>query len=174
MGCDSHILLEIKHEGGDWQLWQKRSYVAYADTPGICNHEIDCLSARDYDFFSVIAGVRASKSDQLYPTRGIPKDACAEVKEWYDERGYHSLTYLSQEEMLKCFSAVYDINKQEHVAKHYCQKQTIYMLQTAFYDSSFNRSTLAPILLAYANECAEAMLLGFQNPDIRFIIGFDS
>jgi hypothetical protein len=174
MGCDLHVILEIKHEGGNWQLWQKRPYLEYEDSRGVCNHEIDCLSARDYDFFAIIAGVRGSRSDQQYPTRGIPEDACDEVKEWQSEQDYHSLTHLSLEEMTKCmefYSTKWATDNEDLNDK---RQSFMYDPEGSGHNFNIDYLTLEPIITAYGNECAEAMLLGFENPDIRFIIGFDS
>ena len=86
MGCDIHMHVEIK-QGGRWHLWAQ------------------CSMHRDYNLFSLLAGVR-QEDDSPRPIaepRGLPADVSEVVKrhsDYWGEDG-HSHSYLSAKEWVK-------------------------------------------------------------------------
>jgi hypothetical protein len=192
LGCDIHILTEIKFKGQPWQLWLKNQNPGdRGDTIPHSEHEIDCISARSYDFFGTLAGVRSfSRKAPIAEHRGIPKDACKETTEWAKESGYHSWTYCSIKEMDRAInryrknaikegiddgdfglvSSVIDIIQFEQK----CQDILPVFFNTYGYSDYDHRLTVFPIKRMYEILCAEQELLALPKPRVRFIIGFDS
>ena len=58
MGCDIHLITEIKKEG-------KWNYID--DVP-------ESLNTRNYCTFAVLAGVRDSFNSQIFKAKGLPPD----------------------------------------------------------------------------------------------------
>lgn len=94
MGADIHIIVQYK-EKGKWE-----TYFEYPDYPYEINED------RDYQSFSLLAGVRGSFESIQYP-RGLPHDLEMEMDEegcmchkgkWL---GNHSHSYLTLSEIVK-------------------------------------------------------------------------
>jgi hypothetical protein len=176
MGTDQHILTEIKHDGGEWQLWHRRPSLRYAGLPAV-DHEIDCLSGRDYVWFSILAGVRGIDSG-IAEQRGLPKDASPSVCEWAELTRYHSLTWVNIKE-LKRAAKLY---KKDRITEYGRNSCNIYSKGNVFRDehdlkhdyARYQNLTIEPIVREYNDLCAEAKFLGLKKPEIRLIIGFDS
>lgn len=89
MGCDIHIITEIKKDG-KWEF-----------VPEIPKS----LNKRNYTTFAVLAGVRDSFNSNIFPVRGLPSDMskkkfCFESERPYMEKRYNedSTTCLVIEE----------------------------------------------------------------------------
>ena len=182
MGCDIHILVEIKYPSEDWKLWLKRPYVAYGNE-SLSNHEIDCLSSRNYVFFSALGNVRswANNFDAVAPFRGVPENASLEVKQWATQGDYHSMTWATLEEIEQALETVarfeleeLALEEEETVDEEYEYAAEVYLKDGSGMAVGYTKSSAGPIRKAYDDLCAEAWLLDHENPDIRFIIGFDS
>ena len=87
MGCDIHMFAEYRRGNtGEWVLDDTHSKKEYG-----CMKELPD-GGRNYQFFSLIAGVRGSE-DPLYDKRGLPEDI---VRKLVDEHtGNHSHTWLT-------------------------------------------------------------------------------
>lgn len=195
MGCDIHILCEIKYPGEPWKLWLKRPYISYdsyKDPYNYANDEIDCISGRNYEFFGILAGVRSMFHKPIADGRGVPKDATKETLEWLDENEYHSITWCNIREMERAIkkyehtmweSALDDfdaaanlfrrIDKLEKIRSK--NKSPIYIPETGrdhYFD--YDTLTVEPVKDAYEAIKAECEFLGQGKPRMRFVIGFDS
>lgn len=102
MGCDIHIIAEVKIDG----QWVKNKDKIFPN-PGIKGLRDDPDDGRDYDWFSILAGVRNGYGcagcitgegfSVIAQPRGIPDDASNEwidVAESWDGDG-HSFSYLT-------------------------------------------------------------------------------
>ena len=82
MGCDIHMHVECKKRG-KWVL-----------------HSEDIYDGRNYELFSILAGVRGSSTPISYP-KGLPVDVTDDVKSLYDswEWDAHSASWLTFNEI---------------------------------------------------------------------------
>lgn len=177
MGADQHVLTEIKHDGGQWQLWHRRPTVRYSNLPGIDN-EIDCLSGRDYVWFGILAGVRTNYKG-IVANRGVPADASSCVHEWNALNRFHSMTWANIAELQQAANTYVS----ETFSRSYSNaRPSIYGKSKIYRDEDdnkvdylkYNNLSIEPILREYDDLCAEAEFLGLKKPEIRLIIGFDS
>lgn len=189
MGCDIHVLTEIKYSGKPWELWFKNPYIRYKEPNYYGNDEIDCISGRSYTFFGVLAGVRNTAAQPIAADRGLPPDASECVKIWHKNSDYHSVTWCTLPEMelaIKRYhqtrwksdvddfsdiiSLLSDTNK---IEKNKDNNQGAYSHPTTF-DLSFSLITAEPIRRAYDLLVGEHLMLSIPKPRVRCIIGFDS
>jgi hypothetical protein len=178
MGCDAHFFLERRINKGDWHL-----------DPG---HRIDCdksddrpfpieipsLSGRNYYFFGVIAGVRATYVNKpIAEGRGLPTNISSILKEYFEKYDFHSPTFMSPKELERALKRYNTHTNRVHGDKTDVFKQP--SNQAFNYDSdSFNIINGAVINYIRENiawEKAENQLLGFKNKtEYRIIVWFDS
>jgi hypothetical protein len=172
MGCDIHIISEIKHFGQDWQVWQRNPL--NVDKTYSSHLEMDCVSGRNYVWFGYLAGVRTSPSRQIAPNRGRPNDISEEAQDWLSPQCYHSITWCTLQELERSI----ELAKKDLVKNHEYDASDFKSAPSIFvpFDRSdyYNYFDAMPIRRAYEDACAEAEFLGIPNPEIRMIIGFDS
>lgn len=189
MGCDIHVLCEIKYPGKPWRLWLKNPFLNSED---ISNNELHCLSGRSYMFFGILAGVRQSFHDMkpIADHRGLPKNHSKEVDKWIRENEYHSITWCNLREMdraIKRYEAYlmkysddyffnidaifsqFDKNKNNNIVSNI---EKIFCRDDDF--GNFKSINIEPIKAEFELIKAECEFLDLPKPRIRFIIGFDS
>lgn len=95
MGCDIHVILERKVE----DRWQNVSIYRVTDVNTI--EKIEPYSDRDYELFSVLAGVRGCQEPLIYP-RGFPDKMSGAtweiIEKW--EGDYHTPTWYDMYELI--------------------------------------------------------------------------
>lgn len=99
MGCDSHIIIEVRRKNGKWGIADNK-HDHYDEKPNQRPQVIQLLGWRDYNLFAVIAGVRNDGIEPLFEGRGLPEDVSkATAKEFPDDSDYHSHTYFTLGEL---------------------------------------------------------------------------
>jgi hypothetical protein len=172
MGCDIHVFLERRLNKGPWKLDPKHhEEETYAGGP-VRYNEVASLSGRNYELFGLIAGVR-SMEEPLYDPRGIPDDACDEVKAMSTE-DYHTHTWLRPQELKRIFKK-WEKNVVEEDSDFKFNWNT--SAADAFNDKNygFNDGVLNYIDQELAMQEAENHLLGGKYKlEFRLVIWFDS
>jgi hypothetical protein len=187
MGCDIHVLVEVKYSGKPWELWFKNPHDRYPDPHYYGNDELDCISGRSYEFFGILAGVRGG-STPIAAHRGLPKDASEYVKTWDKMNEYHSVTWCTLPEMelavKRYHRSLWDRNTDDmgnmislldHISleREKDKNQSAY-IHPPIFDRTYDTVTAEPIRRAYDLLVGEHLMLGIPKPRVRFIIGFDS
>lgn len=106
MGCDIHMMVEVKKEINNDEKWV--SYDHFRKNPyyGVLEDEdelqrVDLYDARNYVAFSQLCGVRSyfDDSPRISEPRWIPSDSCdyikGEVKKWDGDAHSHSFATLA-------------------------------------------------------------------------------
>jgi hypothetical protein len=103
MGCDIHWILERRHQDGAWEATYSKSRFYDRDhdwkSPygeGSWQSPAMALSARDYDLFTALSGVRGDPGRKgEIATRGLPEDASDHASMAFGEDGdLHSLGWI--------------------------------------------------------------------------------
>ena len=106
MGCDIHVVLERKIE----DKWQ--GVFVYRVTDANAIQKVEPYDGRNYELFSILAGVRGSHEPLIDP-RGLPNDmsgATLEIIDWW-EGDYHTPTWYDMFE-LNTFADRYKDNEE--------------------------------------------------------------
>ena len=177
MGTDIHCFLE-RNSGSGWTLDPGHELYPMPDEDKIFVSEIESLSARNYELFGIIAGVRNWRTrGMIAPPRGLPKDVCKEVKDAFTLYQYHSATYLSPKELDTAFKRLFRCSRYSDYPYSVEEKNEIMSAsaQTAFTGFGCNAAILNYIRSYQDIEKMENVLLGLKNKTrFRIIIGFDS
>lgn len=106
MGCDIHIICEVK-ENGTWIVnpvkifpYEKWDQVYDKEIKNIF-YAVEPESYRWYAWFSLLVGVRKSTDlPNIVPERGVPEDATTEWKNYVDvwSGELHSVSYVTLED----------------------------------------------------------------------------
>lgn len=97
MGCDIHFHTEV-FDGNEWQ----RAKEKLVDGPCGWKEDAYTYDGRNYDLFSILAGVRGAESPLSEP-RGVPEDASSEVSKAYTDWDLdaHSASWFTLKELLE-------------------------------------------------------------------------
>jgi hypothetical protein len=98
MGCDIHVYIERKTKNG----WERvpdhmgpKNNIAHSN-------QNSWGMGRNYILFGRLASVRRPHVVAISGVKGLPADASEEIYEGYwGDRGYHSASYFSADELLK-------------------------------------------------------------------------
>jgi hypothetical protein len=177
MGCDAHFFLERRINKGDWHLDPGHKLDKEQEN---FPREIPSLSGRSYYFFGVIAGVRATYiSRPVAEGRGLPKDACSILKNFYSKEDYcfHSATFLSPKELeraLKRYASYLTRQEKLKINMFEAASKEAFNYEGEYY-FKINGAVINYIRENLAWEKAENELLGFKNKtEYRIIVWFDS
>lgn len=111
MGCDIHMAVEVRGEDGQWrgQMWPNKWYGKfdyYDEKP----ESLRAFDDRSYDTFAILGNVRNGSGFAGCDTgdgfkfigadRGIPEDSDSAVREYVNETGDHSHSYVTLAEVL--------------------------------------------------------------------------
>lgn len=109
MGCDSHVIVEVRRKNGLWGIAENKNECFKDKDDGLTWEQryeqwpeiIKLLGSRDYCLFSIIADVRNDGSiTPLWPNRGLPDDVSAKTaKEFPLDSDYHSHTFFTLAEL---------------------------------------------------------------------------
>lgn len=191
MGCDVHFFLERKVNRGPWCLdpghgdsqIDLSELVSSEDKANIdWPKEIPTLSARNYIFFSLIAGVRGVQKKFIKP-RGMPRDVCPTLRAIYSSNLYHTPSWISIKELRWALSKLEGADYEEFGNYMFGSpnKQEDYK-RAGDADSTFKDSawTLDDSVIRYVErylewENIENELLGTKNKTrFRLVFWFDS
>jgi len=146
MGCDIHGFIEVKHKG-KWECYDKIP-----------------LRTRNYDLFSLIAGIRGNEKPISEP-KGIPEDVSeivkAEFKSW--EEDAHTPTWLSSKESNEVYKKFDKIVKRDlkNQGKEEKDAWLVYGIDSFVYQ-----------LDTYGSYFLKENLVKYE--DVRIVIWFDN
>jgi len=93
MGTDIHMYVEIDR-GKGWETGDEWD-------SGHVPYDLQVYTGRNYRLFSRLAGVRRDWDiEPISKLRGIPEDACREVRRLWNDYGEHTPTWLRLDEIL--------------------------------------------------------------------------
>lgn len=96
MGCDIHVMLEKQNK--NTKEWERvLLYRGPVENPEV----VDPFNGRNYELFSILAGVRGWQEPLIDP-RGLPQDMSDSSKKEIDwwEGGYHTPTWYDMYELI--------------------------------------------------------------------------
>ena len=103
MGCDIHCYVERKNNNGNWEKVGNVFPVSEFERQFYDTDKRDSpFSWRNYDMFSVLAGVRNRGGiTPISRRKGLPIDISNDVYRLWEERRYdnHSMSYLTLREL---------------------------------------------------------------------------
>lgn len=98
MGCDIHIIREVKDKDGVWQVSPTLRRHVWSDDLSLNTSWLP--NDRDYDLFGVLsAGVRTNASISIGEDRGLPDDCTPQVYGEAESSDLHSHGYASLREL---------------------------------------------------------------------------
>lgn len=105
MGCDIHMYVEYKNNGGSDAEWRCGDYFHMFDPLSTDSKptRIELYGERDYDLFAVLANVRNYEHiDYIEDPKGLPRDATEFVTREYSTWGFdaHSCSYFTLRELI--------------------------------------------------------------------------
>jgi len=175
MGCDIHIICEVK-ENGQWKLNKENifpnsdyyaalEYKKLAEERGeeykIYDWQKNEFQSypddnRSYNWFGVLANVRNEKFDFISEPKGVPDDCCEEWKELVEanQYDYHSHSYLSVKELIE-----FDWNKVYILSGYININQYIDLRGTNQPPSMYSRDVGGGSIVKLSEESADILLL---------------
>jgi hypothetical protein len=174
MGCDIHVFLERKMGDGPWEL-ENGHKVKIENQLVICG--MPTLSARDYDFFAIVAGIRGGHKPLIKP-RGMPLDVSIELAKEYDRFCNHTPTFLLPEELTNCLRKYEKHRPGIFISDIWSGKpEKTFQLDNLdiWNNTRLNNSSLLYIEREKTNNQLENMITGDNRElQFRYVIWFDS
>lgn len=189
MGCD--IFVSIEQRDKKTNTWKNLSLYTKGEDGSY--NEVGVYDIRDYELFSVLAGVRGSTGSFVSP-RGIPDDVSDEVKEayenginywhtptWYDYcelKGYIYMLSDATKELYKQKIEIEQLKAQiKQITTFNIEEESSYEFEDLLEDSDEEYSTVESLndFMAHIKIVLEAYDIYFPEPgDIRVIMWFNS
>ncbi len=118
MGCDIHVIAEIRQPDGSWTAVTERIFKNDCWEEGMseCSENDETgeevyyfgpmtsapYHGRNYNLFAMLAGVRGGFARQITPVRGVPEDASSEWLKDVEQSGsdYHTHSWVTVRELI--------------------------------------------------------------------------